>query len=213
MLEQLSIDDRVRRLRLLVIGQKVLEGGAAMLVGAYASSVALVAVARVSDLDEVRLLAWRDPKRDRFDDDPQTSRFLGFGAQALGSYVFLRWAYAILASAHPSPHFDAGAALKSASMGLLLAVSVLAGLVLNTAFGVWKADPMSALPIAGFLFCSRRTFAERLESGDRARSAAPTSGEMLVSNVAHVGRETARRMRRLFRGSQFSNPTQWRWAW
>ena len=193
-----------------------------MLVGVYADSVALVAFALLSGMDGVRLLAWRDPESDTYDGDPQTSRFLGYGALGAGGYVLLRSVHAILTGARPGPtllgegiveasivltvvlfwaarrllppsHFDPVAALKSASMRLLLAVSVLAGLVLNAAFGVWKADPMSALPIAGFFFFTGERLLKKKQAENRSRAASPTSGELLASIVAHVGAEQAGR--------------------
>ena len=66
----------------------------------------------------------------------------------------------------PPSHFDAAAAMTRASVRLALAACALAGLVLNASFGLWKADPLSALPLpassstrASILFCEedRRT--------------------------------------------------------
>lgn len=89
----------------------------------------------------------------------------------------------------PSPPFDPMATLKAASMRLLLAVSVLIGLVLNAAFGLWKADPLSALTIAGFFFYTGEHLLRGGKTGNRTRSSLPNPGDLMASIVAYIGAE------------------------
>ena len=200
-----------------------MEALAASLAGAHAGSVALVAFALVSGADLVGVLAGRasDAGSTR-ESDPLTSRFLGLGALGAGSYVLLRSTYATLTGAHSTPtllgegvvalsivltvvvfwaarrvlppsHFDPEAALRWASVRLLLAVSVLAGLVLNGAFDLWMADPLSALPVAGFFFFSSKRLLRSRRAAHALRTPLPETGELLASIVAHIGTEHAGR--------------------
>ena len=217
---------RLRRLRRFVGGQKALEGLAAFLAGAHTGSVALVAFALVSGADLIGLLTERTPQRGTPDGDRRTSRLLGFGALAAGGYVLLRAGHAILAPTPPVPtllgegivavsivltvvlfwaarrallasHFDPSVALKGAALRLLLGVSVLAGLVLNGALGLWMADPLGALPVAGFFFFTGKRLLREERRGQNARAALPEAGRLMASIVAHVGAEHAGRRIRL----------------
>ena len=168
------------RLQRFDIGHKALEGVAAALAGIYAGSVALIGFALVSGADLARTLKAHNagteaPNRK----EALRSQVIGLCALGAGGELLLHSAHSILSGERPAPsllgativevsilitivrfwaarrlipppHFDFTVALRRASVRLLLALSVLTGLTLHAAFGLWRADPLSALLIAAF---------------------------------------------------------------